>query len=77
MQTRVPSERKAIDDVRLDPGLFVPPVSWDWYGDRWGHPHRLRVIWRHSRKVFIFVWVAVFIIITVVGGIIIPMILRS
>lgn len=77
MQTRAQIDRKAVDEVKLDPDLFVPPVSWDWYGHRWGHPHRMRVIWRHSRRVFIFVCVAVFIIIIVVGRIIIPMILRA
>ena len=77
MQTRVQSDRKVIDDARLDPDLFVPPVSWDWYGHRWGHMHRMRVIWRYSKKTLIFVWVAVFILINVVGYRIIPWLLRS
>lgn len=52
----VQSERKATDEVTLDPDLFQPKVWWDF-----GQPHRTMVVWRNSRFAYLFYIIVVFL----------------
>lgn len=63
MQTRIQSNRRVTDEVHLDPDLFLPKVSWDWFGQ----PHRTMVVFRNSELAFFFLVAAVFVLIWVVG----------
>ena len=50
----VQSERKAVDEVALDPDLFQPKVSWDF-----GQPHRTMVAFRNSKFAYLFYLIVV------------------
>jgi len=63
MQTRIQSNRRVTDEVHLDPDLFQPRVSWDWYGQ----PHRTMVVFRNSKLAYLFLVAAAFALIWVVG----------
>jgi hypothetical protein len=62
MQTRIQSNRRAVDEVHLDPDKFQSKVSWDF-----GQPHRTMVVFNHSKRVYFFLVVAAFVLIWVVG----------
>lgn len=65
-QTRVQSKRKAIDEVQLDPDLFQPSSSLDWFGQ----PHRTMVVFQNSWRIWLvmvmIVFFAIFFITTVI-----------
>ena len=65
-QTRVQSRRRTVDEVQLDPELFQPSSSMDWFGQ----PHRTMVIFQNSRFAWfvtaLIVFFAVFFITTVI-----------
>ncbi len=52
----VQSEKKAIDDLRLDPGLFEPRAWWM----PEGRAHKLMVVFRDSKPMFFFALVMAF-----------------